>query len=319
MKSNSKFIAAAAQYAPVFLDIRKTIDKIETIVKEAHKNGAQLIGFPESFISAYPYWIWLENPFRWREKYTKLFIENALDIDGPYTKKLCRIAKNYKSYLVIGVSEKVKGTIYNSQVFISDEGKIDGVHRKLIPTFVERSVWGRGDGSSLTTYKTKFGIVGGLICAEHNMPLARYALLSQYEEIHFASFPGFPFRDAVLPYQADIAVRNHAIEGQVFVVNASSYLPQEIIDQLCSTDEQKSLIAKQGNGFSSIINPLGFYIAGPLKEKEGIVYGEIDRNEIYTAKRTIDGIGHTSRPDILRLYLDKSCQRNLYVETFEKE
>jgi nitrilase len=318
MKLGPKFIAAAVQSAPVFLNIGKTVDKIEAIVKEARNNGAELIGFPESFISSYPYWVWLENPFRWRKKYTKIFFENSIEIGGLYARKLCQIAKKYKSYLIIGASERDRGTIYNSQIFVSEKGEIDGVHRKLVPTFVERSVWGRGDGSTLGTYKTKFGILGGLICAEHNMPLVRYALLSQHEEIHVASFPGFPFKGAVLPYQADISVRNHAIEGQVFIINSCSYLSKGIIDQLCENEEQLSLFEKVGNGFSGIINPLGFYIAGPLKDTEGILYAEIDRKEIYVAKRTLDAIGHSSRPDVLHLHLNKCHQKNLYTETLEE-
>lgn len=314
MKLSQKFIAAAVQSSPVFLNIGKTVDKIEAIVKKAHENGAELVGFPESFISAYPYWVWLENPFRWRKKYTKIFFKNSIEIDGLYARKLCQIAKKYKSYLIVGASERDRGTIYNSQIFVSEKGKIDGVHRKLVPTFAERSVWGWGDGSTLVTYKTKFGILGGLICAENNMPLVRYALLSQHEEIHVASFPGFPFKGAVLPYQADISVRNHAIEGQVFVINSVSYLNKEIVDRLCESEEQVSFFEKVGNGFSGIINPLGFYIAGPLNETEGILYAEIDKEEIYVAKRTLDAIGHSSRPDVLNLHLNKCDQENLYIE-----
>jgi len=314
MGLKDKWVAAAVQCSPVFLDIFKTIEKIESIVREAHNKGAELIGFPESLIPTYPYWVWLESPFKWRKKYTKRFFDNALEIDSNYTKNLCDIAKSYKSYLVIGVSEKHGGTIYNSQIFISEKGRLEGVHRKLIPTFAERSVWGRGDGSTLNTFKTKFGIIGGLICAEHNMPLTRYALLVQKEEIHVASFPGFPFKSAVLPYQADIAVRNHAIEGQVFVINSSSYVSKEMIDQLCDSEEERALFEDVGNGFSSIINPLGFYVAGPLKDEEGILCAEIDKNEINRAKRTIDATGHYSRPDILQLHLNKAIQENFIIE-----
>ena len=125
MKSNQKFIAASVQCSPVFLDIGKTIDKIEAIVQEAHNNGAELIGFPESIIPTYPYWVWLESPFKWRKKYSKIFFENALEIDGPYAQRLCQIAETYESYLVIGINEKSRGTVYNSQIFISEKGKID--------------------------------------------------------------------------------------------------------------------------------------------------------------------------------------------------
>ncbi len=318
MKQKEKFIAAAVQCSSVFLDFKKTVDKIEAMVSEATKNGAVLIGFPESILPTYPYWVWLENPFKWRQKYTQAFYENAFEMDGPHTKKLCQIAKTYGAYLVVGVSERQGGTIFNSQIFISEKGSIDGVHRKLIPTFAERSVWGRGDGSTLNTFQTTFGVVGGLICGEHNMPLARYALLSQHEEIHFASFPAFPFKSAVLPYQADIAVRNHALEGQVFVINSSSYLSKEMIDHLFETEEEKSILEESGNGFSCIVNPLGYYIAGPLTDSEGILYAEIDRSEIFKAKRTLDAVGHYSRPDVLTLKLNKSEQKNLHVEGSEK-
>jgi nitrilase len=306
-----RFVAAAVQCSPVFLDMAGTIEKIEGIVKTARDNGAELIGFPEALISTYPYWVWMQNPFKWRRKFTQRFYENSLDLDGPSTKRLCDIAGTYGCYLVVGANEKVGGTIYNSQLFISEKGKLEGVHRKLIPTFAERSIWGRGDGSTLRTFKTKFGILGGLICAEHNMPLTRYALLGLSEEIHVASFPAFPFKNAVLPYQADIAVRNHAIEGQVFVINSSSYLSPEMINSLCDTDEERELLSDIGNGFSCIINPLGFYLGGPLTNQEGIVYAEIDKKEIREAKRTLDAVGHYSRPDILRLQFNRGVQENL--------
>lgn len=318
MKPKTRFIAAAVQSYPVFLDINKTIEKVEALVREAHKNGATLIAFPEAMVSAYPYWVWLESPLEWRRKYTKVFFESAIELEGPYLANLCRIAKRHQSYLVIGINEKFGGTIYNSQLFISEDGKLNGLHRKLVPTFAERSVWGRGDGSTLNTFKTSFGVIGGLICAENNMPLARYALLSQDEEIHVACFPAFPFKGAVLPYQADIAVRNHAIEGQVFVINSSSYLPKDVIDQLCDTEDKRSRLQKEGNGFSSIVNPLGHYLAGPLLDQEGILYAEIDKSEIHTAKQTLDAIGHTSRPDVLTLLMNKKAYQNLYVEASGK-
>ena len=313
MKPKQKFIAAAVQCSPVFLDVKKTIDKIESLVKEAHKNKAELIAFPEAIIPAYPYWIWTDSPFKWEKEFGKTFFENSLEIESLHTKRLCKIAKSYKSYLIIGVSEKTGGTLYNSQLFISEKGNLDGIHRKLIPTFAERSVWGRGDGSTLNTYKTKFGVIGGLICGEHHMPLARYALLLEGEEIHISSFPGFSFKRAILPYIGDIAVRNHAIEGQVFVINSTSYLSQGLLDQMFDTDVQKSFFEKKSGGFSSIINPFGSYVSGPLRDKEGILYGEINKDEIYSAKRYIDVTGHYSRPDVLRLHLNKSQQKNLYT------
>jgi len=183
------FKAAAVQASPVFLNREATVDKACQLIREAGRNGARLVAFPEVFIAGYPYWIWLDSPLKHDKWFSQLFKE-AVEIPGPSTDALCRAAKAADIYVVIGVNERIPanmGTMWNTNVIIDRHGTILGKHRKLVPTFAEKMIWSRGDGSGMNVWSMDIGRLGTLACGENSNTLARYALLAQGEQIHVAN------------------------------------------------------------------------------------------------------------------------------------
>lgn len=188
-----RFRAAAVQAAPVFLDKEATIEKACRLIKEAADNGANLIVFPEAYIPTYPYW---PKEIRGRSPGYRAFVKlfkNSVEIPSRDTDILCEAARKAAAYVVMGLNERdkeLKGTLYNTCLFIDKTGRIMGKHRKLMPTYGERCVWGLGDGSDLKVFDTDYGRMGGLICGEHFMTLSRFALFAKGEQIHVAQWPG---------------------------------------------------------------------------------------------------------------------------------
>lgn len=292
---------AAAQLSPIFLNKEKTVEKACKTIYEAGKKGAKLIVFPEAFISGYPDWVWLipnSKGADLNQLYLKL-VENAVSVPDNSTLKLCKAAKDASINVVMGMHEKNTETsnasLYNSLLFISDKGKIIGKHRKLIPTGGERLIWAQGgDGSSLKTYNTSVGKLGGLICWETFMPLARNAL---YENgIQILANPTWDKSENWL-----ISMQHIAREGGMFIISTCQALKMDDIP-----DEYgfKKLYPEGREwinvGNSCIINPQGKIISGPLEAKEGILYANIDLNEIISAKRMFDVVGHYARPDVFK-------------------
>src|SRR5699024_6602845 len=186
---------AAVQAAPIFLDRDATIDKAVSLIKEAGRHKADIVAFPETWVPCYPLWIF--GATNWDDLSSKRaharLLNNAVEVPSPATAKLCSAARETHTTVVIGINERntqySTGTLYNSLLYISNEGQIIGVHRKLMPTHAERLVWGQGDGSGLQVYDTPAGRVGGAICWEHWMPLARFAMHAKGEQIHVAAWP----------------------------------------------------------------------------------------------------------------------------------
>ena len=289
---------AAAQVTPVFLNKEKTVEKACSVIEEAAKNGAKLIVFPEAFVAGYPDWIWL-IPNSKSVELNSLFIElikNSVSIPDNSTDLLCKAAKENKINVVIGMNERniesSNSSLYNSLLFINDKGKIIGKHRKLIPTGGERLIWGRGDGSTLNTYQTSAGKIGGLICWENFMPLARNALYENGVQILTA-----PTWDKSPNWL--ISMQHIAREGGMFVISACMAIKKDDIPDNYSF---KKLYAPDkewvNTGNSCIVGPNGKILAGPLEAKEGILYAEINLDDIIAAKRMFDAAGHYSRPDV---------------------
>lgn len=297
---------AAAQLAPVFLDRKATVAKACEAILEAGRNGAELVAFPEVFIPGYPYWAMVLDPLSIGPFNRRLF-QAAVEIPGPDTETLCRAAKQARCLVVMGLTERAGGTLYNSQLCIGLNGDILGRRRKLVPTSHERMVWGRGDGSDLTVWPTPLGRLGGLVCYEHGNALFRYALQAQGEEVHVANWPGGIAIDGII----DAAVRHYAFEGQCFVVNVTAVMTEEIITALGESGNVEAL--KPGGGYSAILSPRGRYLAGPMQEGEGLLYAELDFDQIVDMKMIVDSSGHYARPDAVRLLLHKSPQRSLVV------
>jgi len=290
------FRAAVVQASPVFFDKVKTIEKIEALTRQAASNKSQLVLFPEVFIPGYPRGLTFgtiigSRSAEGRELFLRYW-ENAIEVPGKETDQLAQLSEETKTYLVIGVTEKdkISDTLYCSLLYFSPEGKLIHKHRKIKPTAAERIIWGEGDGSDLNVLDTSIGKIGGLICWENYMPLARTALYEQGLEIYLA-----PTADCRDSWQATL---NHiACESRSFVLGCNQF----ILKQNYPNDLQK-LVADDllinCTGGSVIISPLGKILAGPLFDQEGILYAEIDHREIIRAKLDLDVIGHYARPDI---------------------
>jgi aliphatic nitrilase len=300
---NIKTKAAAILSSSVFFNKEKTLEKISDIAGEAASKGARLIVFPETFIPNFPWWIWMTtNNAKKLELFRRLY-DQSIEIPGPEIEALEKIAAKLKAFLIVGVNERDKGTLYNSQIFIDDHGNFLGKRRKIMPTGQEKTVWGWGYGNDIRVFDTSIGRIGGLICYEHSMALARYALYSLGEEIHVAGWPGANFKSQPRDRSkvVDAAMRHTAFEGQVFVVFSSSCISKEEVDFYLQLDPSNKEVLSPGGGISGIVDPMGNYIAGPIENEEGIAIGEINSDVIYNAKYMVDTIGHYARNDIFTL------------------
>ena len=296
-----KLVAAAVQAAPVFLDRDATVDKATSLIAQAAAQGASLIAFPETFVPTYPDWVWRTRPWddgpaAWYDR----LLDQSVEIPGPATDKLAEAARAAGAYLSIGVNERAGTTLYNTQLWLGPDGTVAAAHRKLMPTGAERLVWGYGDGSTLPVLDTPIGKLGGLICWENYMPLARYALYSQGIDIHVA--PTWDNSDTWVPTMRHIAKegRMHVI-GVTFCLRGSD-VPADVPgrDELYGTDDD--WLAR---GNSCIVGPDGDLLAGPLVGEEGIVTAEIDLARARSARRQFDPVGHYARPDVFQLVVDR--------------
>lgn len=290
---NEAVKVACVQAEPVIFDRAGTIDKMEQLVGEVAANGARLALFPEAFIPVYPSNRWARFLAGWGDS-TAVFAKLAresITVPGPDSDRLAEMARSNGLWLAVGANELERGTIYNALLVYSPQGELALHHRKLMPTNHERLVWGLGDGAGLETVATEFGAVGGLICWENLMPLARAALYQSHVEIYLA-----PTADDTEQWHDSI--RHIARESRAFVLSccvfqrASSY-PDDV--PLAQGDD---LI---GRGGSAIVAPTGDYLAGPLWDEEGILIADLEPELLYAERQRFDAAGHYSRPDVLRL------------------
>ena len=293
--------AACVQVEPAIFDRAGTIDRVAARTAEAAAAGAALVVFPETFIPAYPSSAWAKALAGWAEPGAKeafaLLHRESLEVPGPDADRLASIAQEQGVWLVVGVNEidrERPGTLYNSLLYWSPDGELTLHHRKLVPTNHERLVWGPGDGRGLRALETPLGRIGGLICWENYMPLARFSLYESGVEIYIASTA-----DDGDAWQATL--RHISLESRAFVIapchfqRAASY-PDDF--PLRSLLEGRDLL---GRGGSAILAPDGSYLAGPLYGEEGILYAELDPDVLLQARQRFDPAGHYHRPDVLRL------------------
>lgn len=296
---------AAAQLAPVFLNKKKTVDKACSAILEAGEQGAKLIVFPEAFLSGYPDWVWLipnSKGADLNELYIKL-VENAVEVPDQATDQLCKAAKTAGITVVMGMNERNSessgSSLYNSLLFINDQGEIMGKHRKLIPTGGERLIWAQGKGDTLRSYESSAGILAGLICWENYMPLARNAIYETGAQILVS-----PTWDKSPNWLQ--SMQHIAREGGLFVISTCMALR---MDDIPDEYEFKKLYPEGrewiNTGNSCIIAPNGKILAGPLEAAEEILYAEIDLQQIIAAKRMFDVAGHYARPDVFNFSVNK--------------
>ncbi|HEV8564183.1 MAG TPA: carbon-nitrogen hydrolase family protein [Actinomycetota bacterium] len=308
------YTAAVAQVSPAFLDLDASLSIAVRAIEEAASAGARLVVFPETWLPGYP--VWADAGIAWEDGAQKRAFarlhRNAVEVPGPATQVLGRAARAGGVHLVIGMTERDArfsgGTLFNSLLFMSDEGTVLGVHRKLVPTHSERVIWGRGDGSTLHVFDTSLGRIGGLICWEHWMPLARFSMHAKGEQVHAAVWPD-------LPEMHHLASRTYAFEGRCYVTCAGIYLPldavpddlevRDAIVEVAKTNDDPSLVLIGGSG---IVDPAGAWIADPVEGRESLILGEIDLDRIAEEQQALDTAGHYHRPDVFRVTVDETPQ-----------
>ena len=292
--------AALVQSSPVLFDLGKTLDKTYYLLDQIKNENPQIILFPEAFIPAYPRGLSFGSPVGSRSEAGRdlwqLYWQNSIDLKSPEFEKLSSIVKNAKCYVAIGVIEKesVGGSLYCTMLYFNPGGKLIGKHRKLKPTAAERIVWAEGDGTTLETFKTPIGIVGGLICWENYMPLARMSMYEKGVEIYLA--PTTDHRDS---WQA--TMRHIACEGRCFVLGCNQFITKDMYpSNLPGIEDLKGQQEIMSRGGSVVVDPFGKIIAGPLFDEEGIVYAELNMDLIERARMDFDPIGHYNRPDVFK-------------------
>jgi aliphatic nitrilase len=309
--------AAAVQAASVFLDREGSTAKACELIREAGRNGARLIAFPEGFIPAHPIW------FHFHPATSKIATElsvdlfkNSVEVPGPEIDLLQRAAAEANAYVVIGVCEKVPntfGTLYNSQIFIGPGGELLGKHQKLMPTVGERIVHTGGHGDTLSAFQTDFGPASALICGENSNPLAIFALTAQYPLIHVQSWPNhFPTFGDPLRKRVMIDSQAFAQMSKAWVVASCGTVDEQTIERLqLSPEQEKTIRNPDFAGGSVIVNPLSQVAAGPIGSEEEILYADCDLELGIRMKLRHDFAGHYNRPDVFQLHINRQAQHLL--------
>jgi nitrilase len=298
---------AVVQAAPVLFDREATIEKSVSLVAQAAEKGAQLVLFPEAFIPAYPrglsFGMVVGSRSSEGRQIWQRYWDNSVTIPGPATEALGEAVREAGVYMAIGVIEKDSqfsgGTLYCTLLYYGPDGKILGKHRKLKPTASERVIWGEGDGSTLTALSTPLGTIGGLICWENYMPMARMSMYSKGVEIYLA-----PTADQRDTWQA--TMQHISQEGRCFVLGCNQYVTKDMYPaDLQEHPELQALPDEMCRGGSVIVSPMGKVLAGPLYGREGILYANLDPGEIVRSKVDFDVVGHYSRPDVFQLLVNE--------------
>lgn len=297
---------AVVQASPVVFDRERTLEKLSAMAREAAQQGAQLVLFPEAFVSAYPRGLDFGAVVGSRtdsgREDSRRYWESSVDVPGPAVDHLARTARSNNIYLVVGVIERDAATLYCTVLFFAPDGTFLGKHRKLMPTASERLVWGFGDGSTLPVFETPLGKVGAVICWENYMPLMRTAMYSKGIELYCA--PTADARDSWLATVCHIA-----IEGRCFVLSCNQFQRRRDFPADYNSSFSSDPDAVICRGGSCIVDPFGNFLAGPNTEGEAILVAEIDLGQIIRGKYDFDVVGHYSRPDIFQLQVDERPKR----------
>jgi nitrilase len=316
----SKVKVAVVQAAPVLFNREATVEKACSLAGEAAAQGAKVILFPEAFVPAYPRGLAFGTVVGSRSPQGRLtwqtYWANAVDIPSPATEALGAAAAQAKAYLIIGVIERdtqfSRGTLYCTILYFSPDGQLLGKHRKLKPTAGERIIWGEGDGSTLTVIDTEFGKIGGLICWENYMPLARMTMYSKGVELYLA-----PTADARDTWQSTL--RHIACEGRCFVLGCNQFVTKAMyptdLEGVEDLAHRPEIVCRGG---SAIISPLGEVLAGPLYDQEGTLFADLDLADIARSKFDFDVTGHYARPDVFKLTVNEKPALPVVYQTTDE-
>jgi nitrilase len=309
-----RFKVAVVQAAPVVFDRERTIKKVQALAAEAARQGARLVVFPEAFVSAYPRGLDFGAVFgsrteAGREQFRRYW-ESSVDVPGSAVEALGRTAKSCGIYLVIGVIERDRGTLYCSVLFFSPDGVYLGKHRKIMPTASERLVWGFGDGSTMPVFDTPLGKMGAVICWENYLPLMRAAMYAKGIELYCA--PTADPRDSWIA-----SMRHIAVEGRCFVLSCNQFNRRRDFpsDYGAALGEDPDAVVTRGG--SCIVDPFGNFLAGPNTDGEVILTAEIDRAQIVRGKFDLDVVGHYARPDIFQLQVDERAKKPVTMQNID--
>src|SRR5215467_10230076 len=304
---------AAVQAASVFLDREGSTEKACRLIRQAGRNGARVIGFPEGFIPAHPVWYHhhsatgaISNRLA-----TELF-KNAVEVPGPETAALGEAARDANAYVVMGVCEKMPntlGTMFNSQLYLGPDGSLLGKHQKIMPTVGERLVHTGGFGDTFGAFASEFGPMSGLICGENSNPLAVFALIAEGTRIHVMSWPNhFPTSGDPLRNRVSIDSQAFAQMSKAFVISACGTVDEHMIEMLQpSAEAEKFLRSAECCGGSVIVAPNSRIIAGPMGPEEGILYADCNLEIGIQMKLRHDFAGHYNRPDIFQLHVNRTA------------
>lgn len=310
---------AIVQEPPVFLNLEASTEKAIGHIRDAAKAGANVVAFAECWLPGYPVWLdFAPGAALWDDPGAKalfrILAENSVVSGDKYLMKFQELSKDLGVYIVLGTHERDGATLYNTTFTFTPTNDTPTPHRKLVPTYTERLVWGRGDGSTLETVETPWGVLGSLICWEHWMPLARAAMHAQREFLHVAQWP-------IVKDMHQVASRHYAFEGRCAVAAAGSIMSKgDVVDgfrslKLNEMDADAMLASMPGNdgdlihnGGSAIIAADGSYLAEPLFDKAGLVSAAIDLKTAREAAQTLDTAGHYSRPDVFELSVNTAPQ-----------
>ncbi len=308
---------ALAQIAPVWLNKKATLEKIEATIKEAAKEKAELVVFGEALLPGYPFWLALTEGASWDKKVNKElhahYVRNSIQIEAGELETVQTLAKENNIAIYLGMMERAQNrgghSIYASLVFIDQQGTIKSVHRKLQPTYDERLTWAPGDGNGLQVHALKQFTVGGLNCWENWMPLPRTALYGQGENLHVAVWPGSE-------HNTKDITRFIARESRSYVISVSSLMSKTDFPE--DTPHLNAILEKApeilANGGSCIAGPDGEWIVEPVLHEEGLIYHELDFNRVYEERQNFDAVGHYSRPDVTKLTVNRERQSTVEFE-----